>query len=51
MNQTKLLNQNFRDGMQERWDIFIYSLFFKEINHFIQQGCIKLIKNDSKINK
>ncbi len=24
------------------------SLFFKEINYIIQQGCIKLIKSDSK---
>ncbi|XDV46539.1 hypothetical protein PO909_014421, partial [Leuciscus waleckii] len=26
----------------------IVCLFFKEMNTFIQQGCIKLIKSDSK---
>ncbi len=26
----------------------LHSTFFKEINTFIQQGCIKLIKSDNK---
>jgi len=29
-------------------NIFSFFLFFKVINTFIQQGCVKLIKNDSK---
>jgi len=28
--------------------IYIYILLFKEMNTFIQQGCIKLIKSDIK---